>query len=156
MGLFKTPSLKLLLVAAVVGPRATLAHSHPLAYPRDPRPPLCSSCHRPSYLAFSLVWTCQLKDDYWQEKTGYTSVLAFIFILLPLVKMAMTGTIPPYNTRSLTIGAGFLLGAGVCFWLSMDDAHDPYKVLHGIAQVGSLCPSVRLCFAVSRLLCLGG
>lgn len=89
------------------------------------------------YLAFALVWICQLKDDYWQEQTGYTTVLAFIFILLPLVKMSVTGTVPPFNTRSLVVGAAFLLGAGLCFYLSLDEKHDPYRVLHGIAQVSN-------------------
>eukprot|EP00055_Hartaetosiga_balthica_P003374 m.7550 g.7550 ORF g.7550 m.7550 type:complete len:222 (+) comp2844_c0_seq1:34-699(+) len=86
------------------------------------------------YLSFGLVWVAQLKDGYWMVTSQYTVWVAAFFGVLMVAKLVLTSNSTPFDQGILLKGIGGLVVAAIFFFLSLDDAKDPYRLFHGIAQ----------------------
>lgn len=92
-----------------------------------------------SYLAFTLIWVAQLKDEYWMDNSMYTVLVVIFFSLLPFVKhisiFLKKKELPPFNFKYLTFGSicGFI--ASVCFLLGLNSDRDWLRHWHGLSHL---------------------
>ena len=68
-------------------------------------------------------------------ESQYTAYVVVPFSLLPILKIAFGRHVPVYNTAKVSRGLIALALAGALFYVSLDDAMDPHRLFHGLAQV---------------------
>lgn len=92
-----------------------------------------------SYLAFTLVWIAQLKDEYWMDNSMYTVFVVIIFAALPFIKhisvFLKKRELPPFNFKSLLLGSisGFI--ASIFFLLGLNSDKDWLRHWHGLSHL---------------------
>ena len=67
------------------------------------------------------------------QDTHFTVYVCVLFISLPIIKLAVNRKLLVNRTFALR-GLAALVVSGIFFYLGLDDAHDPYRAMHGISQ----------------------
>ena len=78
------------------------------------------------------VWVAQIKDEYWQP--FYTALVVIFFCAMPVCKFFGAMRLPPYDGEKLAKGLVAAVCSAVCFAVGLDDAVDPFRLVHGLSQ----------------------